>query len=212
MVTNPYPGFFIDIEGIDGSGQSTQVTRVAGELKRQDLEVAITRATSTDTPIGQLISQALQHQFEISIQTLEFLFAAGHSDRQEKEIIPTLKRGGMVVADRSVWSFVAFGSLNMDRDWLFELAKNLMCPDLTIFLKVSPQVAMKRIVTYRRIREFFEKGKTLARVWQNYEWISQKFSEKIVMIDGDRPIEEVTREILEIIKEHPKFRKISNIK
>lgn len=209
MIKNPYHGLFIDIEGIDGAGQSTQVTRVAEELKRQGLETTITRATSTDNPIGKLISQALKHEFEVSIETLEFLFAAGHFDRQEREIIPTLKRGGVVVADRAVWSFIAFGTLKIDRDWLFNLAKNLLVPDLTIFLKVSPTVALERITTYRPIREFFEKEKTLGRVWKNYEWLAQKYSDKIVVVDGERSIEEVTEEIVRIMKGHVKFRRLA---
>lgn len=206
MITNPYSGLFLDIEGIDGSGQSTQVGLVAQRLGSDGFEVTITRAAPKDQPIGGLIRQALNHHFKISVECLEFLFAADHADRQEKEIVPALKKGGVVVADRSVWSFLAFGQLEMDKEWLWALIKNLIFPDLTIFLKVRPQVAMKRIMAYRQTRDYFEKEKTLAKVWQNYEWLAEKFSDRIWVVDGEKPKSEVTEEILGIIKKHPKFK------
>lgn len=205
MVTNHHPGLFIDIEGIDGSGQSTQVTQVAEELKKRGYSVAITRAAPKETPIGGLIRQVLNHKLKVSIQTLEFLFAADHADRQEKVVVPFLKKGGVVVADRSVWSFLAFGELEMDKEWLWALVKNLIFPDLTIFLKVKPRVAMARIMAYRSTRDYFEKEKTLEKVWQNYQWLAKKFSDRIVVVDGEKPVEGVTEEIVGIVKANRKF-------
>lgn len=210
MLINPYPGLFVDIEGIDGSGQSTQVSRVAENLRKMGYLVTITRAAPKETPIGSLIRQALNHHFKISVECLEFLFAADHSYRQDKEIIPVLKNGGVVVADRSIWSFIAFGALKMDHDWLFSLVKNLIFPDLTIFLHVRAQVAMKRIGAYRKTRDYFEKEKILEKVWKNYQWLAKKFSDRIWLVDGEKPKKEVTEEILGIIKKHPKFQKIPN--
>ncbi|MBI4100466.1 dTMP kinase [Candidatus Microgenomates bacterium] len=209
MLTHPYPGFFVDIEGIDGAGQTTQVTLIAERLKEEGFKTAVTRAATKDTPIGGLIRQALNHQLKISIPTLEFLFAADHSERQEKEIEPVLEKSGIVLADRSIWSFVAFGALAADEEWLFSLAKNLYFPDLTIFLHVSPHVALKRIMTSRPLRELFEKEQTLIKVWQNYEKLAKEFSDKIVVIDGEKPIPVVTEEILRIIKENPKFKTLN---
>lgn len=209
MLENDYPGFFIDIEGIDGSGQSTQVTEVVEKLTKDGFKVGITRAATPQTPIGDLIRQALNHRVKISIQALEFLFAADHDTRQKEEIEPMLKKGGIVIADRSVWSFVAFGALEMNRDWLFELTRHLIFPDLTFFLKVRPPVAVKRIVTYRPTRDLFEKEKTLTEVWKNYLWLSKKFSDRIVVIDGEKPIKKVTEEIVGIVKKYPRFSKLA---
>lgn len=209
MITHSHSGLFVDIEGIDGSGQSTQVTEVAKRLKKNGSKVGITRAATTGSPIGDLIRQALNHELKISIQALEFLFAADHDTRQKEEIEPILKKGGIVIADRSVWSFVAFGALAMNRDWLFELTCHLIFPDLTFFLKVRPSVAVKRIAAYRPTRDLFEKEKTLAKVWKNYLWLSKKFSDRIVVIDGERPIGKVTEEIMEIVKKYPRFSKLA---
>lgn len=209
MVPNPYHGFFIDIEGIDGAGQTSQVSLVSQSLKKEGLAVVTTEAAPRNTPIGQLIRQTLNHKVKISLQPLEFLFAADHSYRQEKEIAPALKKNKIVIADRSVWSFIAYGALKMDRDWLFNLVKNLIFPDLTIFLQVSPPVAMGRIVAYRPARDFFEKEKTLAEIAQNYKWLAQKFSDRIRVVNGERPKEEVTEEILGVVRKHPKFSKLA---
>ena len=212
MLTNPFSGFFLDIEGIDGAGQTTQVTRVAERLKKEGYKVGITRAASEATPVGKFIRQALNHKIKVSLTSLEFLFAADHKERQDKEIVPVLEKGGIVISDRSVWSFIAYGALEMDRDWLFNLTEHLIFPDLAIFLKVSPRVAMERIVAYRVARDFFEKEKVLARVWENYQWLAQKFSDKIRVIDGERKIDEVTEEIVGIVRKHPKFRSETNLK
>lgn len=210
MLTNTYSGFFLDIEGIDGAGQTTQVSLVAEELKKEGFGVGITRAASETTQIGKFIRQFLNHKMRISVQALEFLFAADHKERQDKEITPVLEKSGVVISDRSVWSFIAYGALEMDRDWLFNLTEHLIFPDLAIFLKVSPQVSLKRITASREVRDFFEKEKILARVWENYQWLAEKFSDRIRVIDGERKIEEVTGEILEIIRGDTKFKTISN--
>lgn len=210
MIIHSYPGLFVDIEGIDGSGQSTQVSEVAKRLKKEGFKVEITRAAPMTNPIGSLIRQALNHKFKIhSIQALEFLFAADHTYRQNEEIIPILKKGGIVISDRSVWSFIAFGSLEVGHDWLFELAKNLIFPDLTFFLEVSPRVAMERIEAYRPTRDFFEKEKVLEKVWKNYSWLAKKFSDRIRIVDGERSIKKVTEEIVEMVKKNPKFSKLA---
>lgn len=133
MLTNTYSGFFLDIEGIDGAGQTTQVSLVAERLEKEGFMVGITRAASETTPVGKFIRQTLNHKFKVALQSLEFLFAADHFERQNQEIVPVLKKGGIVVSDRSVWSFVAYGALEMDRDWLFNLAEHLIFPDLTVF-------------------------------------------------------------------------------
>lgn len=200
MVKNPYPGIFLDIEGIDGAGQTTQVTLVAERLKKEGFKVAVTRAAPKETPIGKLIREVLDHQVKITLCTLEFLFAADHWERQEKEIIPALKNGKIVLADRSVWSFLAYGALEMEKNWLFQLVKNLIFPDLTIFLKVSPRVALRRISQDRSRHEFFEKEKTLTKIWQNYQWLLEKFSQRIGVVDGGKRKEEVTEAILAILK------------
>ena len=210
MISNSYPGFFVDIEGIDGAGQSTQATLVSQALQKEGYPVVVTRNAPKKMPIGKLIREALNHKVKVSLTTLEFLYAADHSDRQEKEVITALKKGKIIVADRSIWSFIAYGALEMDRDWLFNLVRHLIFPDLTILLKVTPQVALKRIAENRPARDFFEKEKTLSEVWQNYQWLAKKYSDRIRVIDGEKPIEAVTEEIVGIIREHPKFNLCSN--
>lgn len=69
---------------------------------------------------------------------------------------------------------------------------------------------MKRILTDRPARDFFEKEKILGRVWKNYQWLAEKFSDRIRVVDGEKSIPEVTEEILGIVGKHPKFTKVKS--
>jgi thymidylate kinase len=93
---------------------------------------------------------------------------------------------------------MAYGNLEIkDLDWLIEINKKFILPDLTFFLKVSPKISIQRIKKDRFEITLFEKEKTLRKVWKNYEVLAKKFK-NVFIIDGERSPEEIAKEIREI--------------
>jgi len=195
MQKNLYPGKFIVFEGIDGSGQSTQAAKLADFLNGKH------RARLTKEPtnnlIGGLIRAQLTSEWKTKQECLQLLFAADRAHHLEKEIIPLLEKGIWVVCDRYFFSTVAYGSLDIkDWEWLKEINKHFLLPDISFFLKVNPKVAVERIKNNRFEIELFEKEEMLGRVWSGYERLTKEF-ENIFVVNGEKSIEEVLDEIIE---------------
>jgi len=205
MKKNSYPGKFIVFDGLDGSGLTTQAGRLLGflNLPEQKLKFGHTGAhltkEPTDSLIGGLIRSQLSHEWKSSPECLQLLFSADRAHHLEKEIIPLLKRGVIVICDRYFFSTVAYGSLEIpDRKWLLDLNKNFLLPDLTFFLKVSPSICVERIRKARFSVTLFEQEEKLEKVWKNFERLSKEFKD-VYIINGERPIEKISQDIIKIV-------------
>jgi dTMP kinase len=111
MKKNKYPGLLIAMEGLDGSGLSTQTKRVVEVFRKNDTGVYLTKEP-TNNVIGGLVRGVLSGVYELEPEAVQLLFSADRSHHLSREIIPMLKGGNTVVCDRYVWSTIAFGSLN----------------------------------------------------------------------------------------------------
>ncbi len=205
MINNVYPGKFIVVEGLDGSGQGTQIGKLVDFLNdtRQKDKFGYTGVQLTKEPtpnlIGGLIRSQLNHDWKSSQECLQLLFCADRAHHLEKEVIPLLEKGVVVVCDRYFFSTIAYGSLDIkDRNWLLELNKNFLLPDITILLKVSPKVCVERIYKNRYSVELFEKEEFLTRVWENFDKLSKEF-ENVSVVNGEGPIDQIHQEIAEIV-------------
>lgn len=202
MQPNSYPGKFIVFDGLDGSGQSTQATKLVAYLnERFKNKFGYPGAHLTKEPttflIGGLIRSQLTHDWKSSPECLQLLFAADRAHHLEKEVIPLLELGVTVVSDRYAFSSFAFGGLELDRDWLFKVNEKFLLPDLTFFLKVSPRVCIERIKTNRFETTLFEHEEIMRRVWVNYQKLAEKF-QNVHIINGERPPDKVFEEIAKI--------------
>lgn len=209
MKIHNFPGFFIDIEGLDGSGASTQVGLVGRELQKTGQIFHLTKEP-TNGPIGKLIRQILRGKTSLPAGSLQLLFAADRGEHLSKEIIPRLEKGEVVITDRYSWSSIAFGSIDLDKEWLFSLNKNFIFPDLTVFIEVDPEVCLERITKdkSRTGVELFEEGEKLMNVWETYQWLASKYWwANIAVVDGEKEKEKVTAEIIGHLKKHHKFKK-----
>lgn len=210
MKIHNYPGLFIDIEGLDGAGASTQVESVAHSLKGLGVKPILTKEPTAGL-IGTLIRRALQKKISLPADSLQLLFVADRGEHLEKQIIPALKKGRMVITDRYLWSTVAFGSIGSEKEWLLDLNRNFILPDLTFFIEVDPLVCLKRIAVdkSRQGIELFEGKERLTQAWDAYRWLSEKYWwAQIMMVDGEKPKEQVTAAILARLQIHPKFKKM----
>lgn len=209
MLPNTDPGKFIVFEGLDGSGQSTQAVKLVEYLNQKTKKFGFRQPQAyltkepTNNLIGGLIHGQLTNSWKTKPECLQLLFAADRAFHLEKEIIPILKRGGIVVSDRYFFSTIAYGSLEIpDWQWLKDINKQFLLPDLTLVLKVSPEICLQRISQNRFEKELFENEEILAKIWQRYERLSREF-ENVKIIDGEKSIEEVFEEVKKII--HSQF-------
>lgn len=199
MQKNKFTGKFIVIEGLDGSGSSTQIFRVTDFLKENGKKIHITKEP-TNNLIGGLIRGQLSGDWKSSPECLQLLFAADRAHHLEKEIIPLLKKGITVISDRYFFSTVAFGSAEIkDRKWLININDRFIFPDLTVLIKVSPEVCIKRMRESRFKVELFEERKKLEKTWKGYEKLAKEF-DNIKIIDGEKSIQEISYEILNLME------------
>jgi dTMP kinase len=197
MQKNPYKGKFIVFDSLDGAGNSTQVKLLADYLNKIGKRTHITKEPTSGL-IGGLIKSQLTHDWKSSQICLQLLFSADRAYHLEKEVVPLLKKGINVISDRYFFSTMAYGNLEInDLDWLIEINKKFILPDLTFFLKVSPKICIERIKKDRFEITLFEKEKVLEKVWQNYEILAKKF-QNIFLIDGERSVKEISKEIQKI--------------
>ncbi|MEM4221819.1 MAG: dTMP kinase [archaeon] len=188
---------FIVFEGLDGSGQSTQAELLYEYLISRGKKVLLTKEP-TNTIFGGIAKSCLKKELNLSPMTLQLLFATDRSHHLEKEILPALETGKIVISDRYFFSSIAYGSLDVEMDFLMKINSKFKVPDLIFFLDVPPKVCIKRISNSRNGFELFEEEKKLEKVRENYLKIWSKFK-NVFKIDGTKEKEKVFEEIREII-------------
>lgn len=205
MQKNNYLGKFIVIEGLDGSGSTTQASDLADWLNKNQekliLGYPLAHLTKepTNNMIGGLIRSRLANAWKIGPEGLQLLFAADRAYHLEKEIIPLLEKGVTIITDRYFFSTIAYGAVEIkDINWLIEINKPFILPDVTFLIKVSPKICLDRIKKTRFHIELFEKEEALTRVWQNYEDLAKRF-ENVYTIDGEKSIKEVFSQIKKVV-------------
>lgn len=196
-------GKFIVLEGIDGSGISTQAQIIKSWLeKKYEKKVLLTKEPS-DGPIGAMIRQVLNKRLKgIDEKSLALLFAADRIDHLKHKILPALNQGSFVICDRYLWSSLAYQGLKIDESWILKINKFSFKPDLIIFIKVKPEVSLQRIYNNRFQIDVFEKKEILKQVYRNYLDILEKWEdskEKVVIINGENNPDKVTQEIQDSI-------------
>jgi dTMP kinase len=208
---NPYPGIFIDIEGLDGSGSSTQISLLSKDLKEKGYKVFVTKEP-TNNVVGGLIRGVLTNSLQLPADGLQLLFAADRAHHLEREIIPMLRSGSIVITDRYFWSTMAFGSINLPLDWLVELNRFFLVPDATFFIDVSPKTCVERIKKDRFEIELFETEEKLKKVRESYQKIMDRFPKDVEIVNGERSIEEISRDILEKVIKNRKIKGLKKVR
>ena len=198
---NPHPGALIVVEGIDGAGTTTQTELLLQWLERIGVPAVAAREPSGG-PIGVVVRQHLGRKVELGGPEAEALaFAADRMDHVVSEVVPTLARGVTVVADRYYLSSLAYQALACDLDWLREINRFALRPDLTVFLSVPVDVGVKRF-SGRATRERFEEDRgELVRIADRYDAAIaalQADGEVVTVIDGSRSPADVHAEIVRL--------------
>ncbi len=202
-MTRDEAGLFIVVEGIDGAGTTTQAKRLAESLRAQDVDCHLTREPS-DGPIGRLLREILAGDHPPNDATsLGLLFAADRADHLQREIEPALAAGKLVISDRYYHSSLAYQGSEEDRGWIATLNLRARKPDCTFFLQVDPEVAAKRRSDDDRSEEIFDHLDTQRRVAEGYLAVvrDRSESERIEVIDGHLPMDEISARMLTSTRE-----------
>ncbi|MFH1656551.1 MAG: dTMP kinase [Candidatus Nealsonbacteria bacterium] len=193
MIKNNYSGKFIVIEGLDGSGQSTQVSLLRDFFIGENKQVILTKEPTLTSEAGKKIKQVLGKEIELDPKELQKLFAQDRKEHLDNLIIPALEEGKIIISDRYFFSSFAYGSSDeISLEWLIELNNDFLIPDLTIILKTSPEVCISRIEQRGTEKTLFEKTEKLTKVWEKYSLFPERF-ENVKIIDGEKTIEQVLR-------------------
>jgi len=210
-------GQFITLEGLDGSGKTTQIKRLAAWLEKRGHASVVTRQPGGTATGDRIRALALDSRSTgLAPLTEMALMFADRAQAIAEVIEPALATGKIVLCDRFTDSTEAYqgGGRELGSEVVLELHR-LLCgdlqPDLTLLLLPSLEVSLKR-ARRRNEKESAETGKDesrfeleqdafYARVWQKYREIAQREPERVVLIAGDLTIDEVHEQIVEAVSE-----------
>lgn len=154
-----YEGTLVCVEGIDGSGKSTQLALLRDWLKSIGKDVIYTEWNSS--PLISQTTKLAKKKNMLSPRTFSLLHAVDFADRLKQVIAPALKAGFIVLADR--YAYTAFArdvARGVDPKWVREVYNFAIKPDLTIYFDIDPKTSMERIC-FNRTPKFYEAGMDL---------------------------------------------------
>ena len=201
----PLPGHLIVIEGTDGVGRSTQI-----ELLRSWLEVegyAVSNTGWTRSPLlSETINEAKAGHY-LTVSTFSLLYAADFADRLEHQIIPALKAGFVVIADRYMYTaFARNAVMGANPAWTRRLFGVALVPDLVLYLEIDVEHLVSRVLAGKGMN-YWESGMHLAlgtdifesfdryqrRLLEEYDRLADEF--RFVRVDARRSVEDIQTDL-----------------
>jgi dTMP kinase len=197
---NRFKGKLIIVEGIDGSGKSTQLSLLSQWLRSQTMAVAFSEWNSSPL-VHETMRRGKKKQM-LTPTTFSLLHATDFADRMERYILPLLKAGAIVCADR--YTYTAFArdvARGVDRQWVRSLYSFALRPHLSFYFRVPLEVALGRILGGRDAIKYYEAGMDLGlshdveesfrifqgRILEEYEAMTREMGFHV--IDATRSIE-----------------------
>jgi dTMP kinase len=188
-------GVFIVIEGLDGSGKTTQAKTLTAKLRRT--HNAIYTAEPSKGKIGMFIRNRVLYGEKRPPTAIEaLLFAADRIEHVQNEVLPALAEGRVVVSDRYVYSSLAYqGSAGLNLDWIETINAHALKPDLALFIDVDPEAVQARLKSRKSVMENLETQRKVREIYQKYIEKGE-----LISIDGDKPKKTVAQELHAIVK------------
>jgi len=200
-------GYFISFEGIDGSGKSTQIQKLARFLETLGFDVIITREPGGSDGGEEIRNLLLQGNVDRwSAETEILLFTAARRDHLERIILPAIEDDKIVICDRftdSTRMYQGMRGPNLRNlvDMLNE--KIINCdPDLTIVIDIDPQISLKRAKSRETVEERFEDfGVEMQLNMRNgFIELAKEFSNRIEVVNGQQSVDDLAKDICSIVK------------
>ena len=198
-------GYFITIEGSDGSGKSTQLKKIISYLEEKQVDL-------TREPGGTDVAEAIRELIldpaypQMTAKTEMLLYAAARAQHVEEKVLPALQAGKVVLSDRYVDSSIAYQAYGRGLgDMVAQvnaIATGGLVPDLTVFLDLPPAVGMARKQqeeNHELDRLEQEKLEFHQKVYEGYDALCKKEPERICRIDASGTLEEVFGQIKEAL-------------
>ncbi|MEO2154231.1 MAG: dTMP kinase [Nanoarchaeota archaeon] len=191
---------YVVFEGIDGSGKTTLATFLFDYLKKKGYNVYLKTEPFNREFIENTfkkIENIKDKELKSIILTLAFAY-----DRAFLEGETKYSNFDFVIGDRSFISSLAYQSLNLPLEWIFEVNKFFKKPDLVIYLDLSPEVAIKRIEERNNKKSYYEKIEFLKKIRKNYKKVINFLKKKkinVVVINSEQPLNNVKKELSIII-------------
>jgi dTMP kinase len=188
-------GVFICLEGIDASGKSTQARRLVRNLRKRGFDAVYTTEPSQGE-IGTFIRRyVLNRRKRVPAVVEALLFAVDRVDHVESSIEPALESGKIVVSDRYVYSSLAYqGAAGLDINWIEQINRMALPPDLAIYIDVPLEVVVKRMRRKKSVMETLENQRKVREVYMRLVR-----NGRLVLVDGNKPASEVAQSILNIV-------------
>lgn len=197
---------FIVFEGIDGSGTTTQLKKLKEHFSEDEL---MTTSEPTSGETGLFLRRMLKGDFECDARTQAYLFAADRCEHiyGKNGIIENTKKGKIVASDRYLFSSLAYQSVSSSDEIPRLVNSPFPLPELLFYFKINPEVSLKRVKSRGGTEEIFEKLDYQIKTAENFDSVIAEYKEsgkgcgmRIVEIDAEKTVEEISRTILSEIK------------
>ncbi|MBA2645615.1 MAG: thymidylate kinase [Pyrinomonadaceae bacterium] len=210
-----FPGQLFIVEGTDGSGKSTQLALLHQWLKAEGYPVFFSEWNSS--PLVKDTTRRAKKRRLFTPATFSLLHATDFADRTERDIIPPLKAGAIVLADRYIYTaFARDVARGCDREWVREIYRFAVRPTVAFFFRAPLDVAIDRIVSGRPELKYYEAGMDMlwdddpeesfkifqGKILEEYDRMVTEFN--LTVIDATRSIERQQREMRSIVSRHLK--------
>lgn len=194
-------GLLIALEGIDGSGTSTQMEPLAAYLRQRGHTVCVT-AEPTSERVGMFIRQALHGSPPLSDASLALMFAADRLHHLDSLMTPALQQGEIVLTDRYLLSSYAYQATTVPLDWVRQLNGRAPLADLNLFFRVFPETAKKRRLQRGKAADKYETDGRQQRIAARYEHLitNPDHAGPVTVIEAEGPVEGVTQQVCQAVQ------------
>ncbi|HVB07487.1 MAG TPA: hypothetical protein VNF00_00955 [Candidatus Acidoferrales bacterium] len=218
----PYSGALVVVEGIDGSGKSTQL-----HLLKRWLEVGGYRTYFTEWNSSPLVKSATRRGKRrrlLTPMTFSLIHAADFADRYERQILPLLRSGHLVLADRYIYTaFARDGARGCPIEWLRNLYRFAVVPDVTFYFRAPLEIAIRRILSGRPRIKYYEAGMDLGLSLDPIESFA-KFqgltlarydqmlpTDNFVLMDGTLPVHQLQQKMRDVVAGQIELKRYKNL-
>jgi len=218
---HPYPGRLIAVEGIDGSGKSTQLLLLERWLRTRGYPVHFTEWNSSRL-VRRSMSRGKKKNL-LTPTTFSLLHAVDFADRLTYQILPPLKAGMIVLADRYVYTaFARDAARGVHADWVRAVYSFALRPDLTLYFRVPIEISLERLLAGRAKLKYHEAGMDVtqstdpvdsfrlfqSRVLDTYDQLSREFGLRAIDAATEIPAQQklVRRMVQDVLRDYDRDR------
>ena len=200
---------FIVFEGIDGSGTTTQIKKLAERFPKEKVFVS---AEPTKNETELFLRRMLKGEFSVNEKTASFLFAADRCEHLygKNGILEQIQNGKIALSDRYFFSSLAYQSVSCGKNFPEHLNSLFPLPEILFYFKINPEISINRVTARGEKTEIYEKIEFQKKTADIYDQVINSYKRKeksqgmkIITIDAEKPIDEISEIIWSSLKNIP---------